>query len=182
MKGQIAKRAIITPPTSKEEAAEYIRQIGEHQRKVISQRAILEEKLEKIRQKEMPKIETEERIIEQLIKALYAYAQQNREELTEKGKLKTVSFPTGTIGWRVGKALVVLKGKKEEIIKRCKEAGFFQFIRVKEEIDKQAMLNEQEKASEIKGVTIKQREKFVIEPGVEKFGKIKISKNTEELK
>lgn len=175
------KVQVISPPSSREEVTEYIRQIGEHQRKAMRQKAAMEKKLEKIRQKEIPKIDAEEKTTEELVKALYVYARDHRDKLTEGGKFKTVPFPTGTIGWRLSRVSVVLKDKVEEIIKRCKEAKLRQFIRIKEEIDKDAMLREKEKAVKIEGVTIKQRENFFIESGLEKFGKIKISKNTEEL-
>lgn len=181
MKEKIVRQAVVSPPTSREEAAVYIRRIGEHKRKAMAQRTAMEEKLEKIRQKVIPKIDAEERAVEELVKALYKYASENREELTKGGKLKTVPFPTGSIGWKLSRASIVFKGKVEEIIKRCKEAQFEEFIRVKKEIDKNAMLKEKGKALTIEGVTIEQKERFIVEPGsLEKLG-IKISKNTEEI-
>jgi len=52
----------------------------------------------------------------------------------------------------------------KSIIANLKLLGLEQFIRVKEEIDKKAMLKEPEVAKKIKGVSISQYEEFVVKP------------------
>jgi len=53
----------------------------------------------------------------------------------------------------------------EAIIEGCKVAGLEKFIRVKEEINKDAMLAEPDQAMKVPGVTIKSGgEDFIIEP------------------
>jgi len=52
----------------------------------------------------------------------------------------------------------------DNIIEACKKLGLARFLRVKEEINKDAMLAEQDLAQTITGVSISQGEDFVIVP------------------
>lgn len=102
--------------------------------------------------------------IEPLQKAVQEYCEANRDELTEYGKSKTANFVTGEVQWRQRPPSVAIRGA-ETVLENLKKFGFTQFIRVKEEINKDAMLNDPDTAKGIAGVTIKQGvEDFVIKP------------------
>ncbi len=84
-------------------------------------------------------------------------------ELTRKSK--TVDLGVGTVRWRQRPPSVRITGKAADLLARLKAMGFARFIRVKEEINKDALLGEPAIAAEIKGVSISSAgEDFVIEP------------------
>jgi len=52
----------------------------------------------------------------------------------------------------------------ESILKSLRSLGLQRFIRIKEEVSKEAMLKEPDVAKTVKGVSISQREEFVAKP------------------
>lgn len=74
--------------------------------------------------------------------AIAAYAEANRAELTHNGKSKTASFGTGVIKWRKLPAKVEITGDAADILAALKRRRLSRFIRVKEELDKTAILKE----------------------------------------
>lgn len=96
--------------------------------------------------------------------AVQAWCESRRDELTQNGKTKTGSFNTGEVQWRQRPPSVGIRGV-DSVLDSLKMRGFTQFIRVKEEINKEAMLNEPDTAASVPGVTIKTGvEDFVITP------------------
>ncbi len=92
-------------------------------------------------------------IVRTLTEGLRIYCEANRERLTNK-RTKTIDFGTGTVSWRTRPASVKLRDKVEIVLERIKTLGFLQFIRTKEEIDKEAMIKEADLANAIEGVTV----------------------------
>lgn len=96
--------------------------------------------------------------------AVQAWCESRRDELTQNGKTKTGSFNTGEVQWRQRPPSVGIRGV-DSVLDSLKMRGFTQFIRIKEEINKEAMLNEPDTAASVPGVTIKTGvEDFVITP------------------
>ena len=96
--------------------------------------------------------------------AIQAWCESHRDELTQNGKTKTGSFNTGEVQWRQRPPSVGIRGV-DSVLDSLKMRGFTQFIRIKEEINKEAMLNEPDTAASVPGVTIKTGvEDFVITP------------------
>jgi phage host-nuclease inhibitor protein Gam len=87
---------------------------------------------------------------------LTSWGAAHRDRLTENGKSKTVQLPAGQVGWRLRPPSVRwVKGMKvEDIIAAIKNAGMRRFLRVKEEPNKDRMLEEPEAAALIPGVVI----------------------------
>lgn len=96
-----------------------------------------------------------------LFAGIYAYSTAHRDELTADGK-KSVDLASGTISWRISpKAVQFPKGKTQAIIEQIKTLGLQkEFLRVKESIDKEAMLKDPNKALSIAGIKITQEELF----------------------
>lgn len=178
VKKKSVKRSAIVVPKSSQELADFIRQIGEHRRILGQIEAKLNDKIEKTKANAVADSEPHQAAIDLLVEGVYVYAEGHRDELTEDGKKKTVTLPTGKIGWRMTPPAVFLKGVKE-VIKRCKDLGLERFIRIKEEIDKEAMLKEPGVSNNIRGVSIAQREEFVVEPSEVS---VEISRDTKKLK
>lgn len=157
------KRTMVAVPKSEQETSEFIRRIGKHQRGLDRIKIRTNNQIEKIKEKAVADSSDHEKEIAELFEGIFTFSQSHRDELTEKGKKKTVHFFTGDILWRLTPPAVSLKNVKK-IIELCKTSGLKRFIRIKEDVNKEAMLKEPEKAKEIKGVTIGQKEEFVVKP------------------
>ena len=96
--------------------------------------------------------------------AVQAWCESRRDELTQNGKTKTGSFNTGEVQWRQRPPSVGIRGA-ESVLESLRTLGLVRFIRTKEEVNKETMLNEPELAATVAGVTIKTGvEDFVITP------------------
>jgi phage host-nuclease inhibitor protein Gam len=115
---------------------------------------------------------------------LTAFGAAHRDRLTEGGKSKTITLPAGTMSWRAKPASVQFdKGlKARDIIHNIRErmetwakskksevailaAHAQEFIRIKVEVDKDAMLKHEDIATKIPGVTIGSLgEDFILTP------------------
>jgi phage host-nuclease inhibitor protein Gam len=93
------------------------------------------------------------------------FAEANRDRLTGGGKVKFASFATGKISWRSRPAKVSIRGA-EDVMEAIKAMGLAaRFIRVKEEPNKEAMLEDRQTAAMIKGISIgSEGEDFIVEP------------------
>ena len=157
------KKTVIPVPRDLSEAAQFLAEIGKEQRVIDKIQLSINARVEELKVKAINNVKPRQNRISQLMEGLFAYAEANRDELTENGKIKTIKAPTGVFGWRMTPPAVFLRNVKA-IIANLKLLGLEQFIRVKEEIDKKAMLKEPEVAKKIKGVSISQYEEFVVKP------------------
>ncbi|OIO50294.1 MAG: hypothetical protein AUJ11_03005 [Parcubacteria group bacterium CG1_02_44_65] len=146
-----------------EEAAEFVGRIGKEQREIDRIQNKLNEAVEKLKSKSMSESQVRNENISQLVEGLFIFAESHRKELTKNEKKKTIEFPTGIFGWRMTPPAVSLKNVKQ-ILKELMKRKLKQFIRVKREVDKEAMMKEPELAASIKGVTIGQHEEFMVKP------------------
>jgi len=184
MKGRkAAKSSMVKVPQTLEEAAETIRQIGVAQREIKSIKTNFNEKVEASKRKAMDKVKPYEEDISRLVGVLFAYAESHRDELTDKGKRKTVPLPTGEFKWRLTPAALSLENE-DKTVEELKNLGFENLIRVIEEVDKKETLKElqreeSELAEKLEGVSIKQHELFIIKPAELK---LEIKKDVETLK
>lgn len=158
-----AKRPVVSVPQGLEEATDFIRRVGEAQRAISKIQIRLNNQVKKLTTEVAPEIKQYEESIDQLVEGLFVFAEARRDQLTDSGKRKTVSLPTGEFGWRLTPPSVSLRSIKE-VVTALKGLGLTQFIRIKEEPDKEAMLKEPALAKTVKGVTINQHEEFVVKP------------------
>ena len=93
------------------------------------------------------------------------WCEANRSDLTRAGKTKTVEFTTGTVSWRHRPPAVTLRGV-DDIIDFLKNAkGGLSYLRVKEEVNKEALLASPQFAATVPGVKIGSAgEDFIVEP------------------
>lgn len=152
-------------PQSDSEAREAIREIGDRQREVIRLQADMNDRIAALQESYGEMVAPLNARVAELTEGLQVWAEANRTRLTRGNKVKSAEFSTGKISWRLRPARVTLK-KIEEVIARIKEAGLGdRFLRVKEEVNKDAMLEDRVTASAIKGVTIgSDGEDFAVEP------------------
>lgn len=157
-------KAIARVPQSREDAVMAIGRIGTLRRLIELHKAdmaetvrIAGEKLEAATTDLISELAEHERGVQ-------TWCEANRGALTNDGKVKFHDFGTGQIKWRSLPASVTVRGV-ETAIEAFKKLGFTAFIRTKEELNKEAMLADADKARLVTGVTIKSAgEDFVIEP------------------
>ncbi len=107
-----------------------------------------------------------------LVAAVQDWAEANRRKLTNDGKRKSLHIGAGRIGWAKGKDRIEIeKGEEAEarILDAIRAAGLVQFIRTKDSINKQAMLDDPKLALTFAGVALVEGvEAFFVEPGAKR--------------
>jgi phage host-nuclease inhibitor protein Gam len=161
MATRIKTKAADAPQTMAQVQSD-IRKIGDLQREHGRISADLNDQVAKLTEAAAPGLKELQEQMTALQKGVQIYCEANREELCGKGK--TANLVTGEVQWRQRPPSVKVTGV-EAVIAWLKTAGMASFIRSKDEINKEAMLNEQEKAKAVPGVTIVTGiEDFVIVP------------------
>lgn len=153
-------------PESLIEAAVAQRRISEILRTINQHEVAFERKREALDKEEDKLIHPLQQEAITLSKSIYEFAKRNKADLTNGDKKKTVTLPqrAGSMQWYVTPAAVTIDNVAE-VLGRIKKLDLTQFIRTKEEINKEALLEDAHTALTIAGVTISQQEKFVLKPG-----------------
>ncbi|MDH0907419.1 host-nuclease inhibitor Gam family protein [Rhizobium pusense] len=166
MKSALKKKskAISRVPQSREAAVWAIGRIGTLRREIAAKKALADEAIRMIGER----LETDTAHFAAELaeheRGVQAWCEANRMILTNNDKVKFHDFGTGTVRWRSLPASVSIRGA-EAVMEALKSLGLKAFIREKEEINKEAMLNDPDKARTVAGVTIKSEgEVFAIEP------------------
>ena len=151
-------------PQNKEEASSFIREIGENNRQVARIEADMNDQIAKLKERgELDAAPLNDRT-RLLTEGLRTWCEANRTTLTDGLQRKWADLGAGKIEWRSAPPKVTIKGV-EVVLAAIKTLGLGQFVRTKEEIDKEAMLREPEKARLVPGVAIgSEGESFSVEP------------------
>lgn len=149
---------------TRDEVEVAIKEIGDLNRELERLAIEQNDKLAAITEEYAPLMNEVKEKTKPMMDAVQAWCESRRDELTNNGKTKTGTFNTGEVQWRVRPPSVGIRGV-DSVLDSLKMRGFTQFIRIKEEINKEAMLNEPDTAASVPGVTIKTGvEDFVITP------------------
>ncbi|HAG1869157.1 TPA: host-nuclease inhibitor protein Gam, partial [Salmonella enterica] len=117
-----------------------------------------------ITEKHAPGIEALKKDIDTLSKGVQGWCEAHRDELTQNGKTKTASLITGKVEWRNRPPSVGIRGV-ETVLETLHRLNLDRFIRIKEEVNKDAILNEPEVVKGVAGITIRSGiEDFSITP------------------
>jgi len=163
-KAKLKSKAQIAVPQSRDEVAADIRQLGDLQRELLRTETLMNDKIAAIVADNQPLIDAVNLRIQNLQEGVQAYAEAHREELTSNGKVKFANLVTGVVKWQKRPPSVSVRGA-DTVIATLKRLGLGKFVRTKEEINKEAILNEPEQVSGVAGIKIvKDVEDFVIEP------------------
>ena len=150
-------------PQTREDVTQAIRCIGQHQRDRERIETTMNDQLALIRERfEAEALPHNERI-RLLAAGVQTWCEAHRAELTDGGRTKTVNLASGEVKWRISPPKVVIKGA-ETVLEVFRARKLLRLIRVKEEINKEAILAEPDAVDGIRGVRIEQAEEFVIEP------------------
>ncbi|WDE07262.1 host-nuclease inhibitor Gam family protein [Thalassomonas viridans] len=148
--------------STREEAEKCIGDIGLLQRQVTGIESAMNDELAAIKQKYEEQAKPLNEQIYGMFMSVQAYCSVNRDSLL-KNNTKTAKLTTGEVSWRTTPKKVTVRGA-EAVMKSLKALGLERFIRTKEEIDKNACLNEQNVAENVPGISFSQKEEFVIRP------------------
>lgn len=160
----VVKRAPIKIPSSKEEASEFLGKTGVLLRKIKAAEDEADNRISEIKSSLAMRTFRSREELSDIVDGLCAYAQANRDDLTQKGKTKTIKLVTGAILWRLTPPAVRVIKEAEKVIRWLKRNKLKRFVRVREEIDRRAMLRELEIAATIPGIEIERDEEFVVKP------------------
>lgn len=158
-----AKAQAYAPQTLNDCAAD-IKKLGDLQRDHARTTADMNDEIAKITKRYQPQLEAISERIETLRNGVQTYCEANRNSLTNEGKVKTANFVTGEVNWRQRPPSVGIRGT-DAVLETLERMGLTRFIRTKDEINKEAILNEPDAVRGIAGITIVTGvEDFVITP------------------
>jgi phage host-nuclease inhibitor protein Gam len=150
-------------PQTQDDAVAAIAEIGVHQRERTRIETLMNDELARIREGWEKKAAPHQEAIKALQKGVQIWCEANRERLTQGGKVKYAHLASGEIKWRMTPPKVVIRAM-ENVLDYLRMAGLNRLIRVKEEVNKDAILAEPETVANIKGISITQREEFIVIP------------------
>lgn len=150
-------------PQSREQATDYVARIGTHQRERARIQTAMNDELAAIRTAYEEQARPHAEAIKALGQGVQVWCDANRADITSGGKTKTVNLSSGEVRWRLRPPRVVIRGI-DAVMEALKDLGLTRFLRVKEEVNKEAVLAEPEAIKHVKGITLDQGEDFVIVP------------------
>ncbi|MGZ8221751.1 MAG: host-nuclease inhibitor Gam family protein [Methylobacter sp.] len=163
-KTRIKQQAMIAVPQSHDDCAADINAIGRLSREITVTQAAMNDEIAAITDRYTAVFTPLQDEVKSLTAGVQSYCEANRDELTLNGKTKSGQFVTGTVMWRQKPPSVAVRGV-EAVIEALKQFGLTRFIRVKEELNKDAILNEPTVVAGVAGLSIKSGvEDFVIQP------------------
>lgn len=150
-------------PQTREQATDAIADIGRAQRERERIQAAMNDEIAEIKQRYEEQARPHAERIATLSKGVQTWCEAHRHELTDAGKVKTASLAAGEVRWRTTPPSCSIKAV-DKVIEALRSMGLSRFLREKIEVDKQAILADPEAVQHIKGISISQREEFVIVP------------------
>lgn len=161
---RLKTKAQVYVPQSKDEAAADVRKIGDLQRQAVRLTADMNDEIAHVTQIYQPRLDALNVQLKTLQEGVQGYCEAHRDELTNGGKVKTANLITGEVQWRQRPPSVSVRGA-EAVIEMLKRLGLIRFIRSKDEINKDAILNEPDEVRGVAGLTVVTgMEDFVIMP------------------
>lgn len=166
MATRIKSKTLAAVPQSKDDCAASIRAIGDLQREFERHRGAMNDQIAAITQEHQPILSDLQARIESLQAGVQAWCEAHRVHLCGEGdKLgKTANLVTGEVSWRVRPPSVSIRGT-DTVLETLLRMGLGRFVRVKNEPNKEAMLNEPDAVRGIAGISIVSGvEDFIVTP------------------
>ncbi len=150
-------------PQTREQCAAMIKRLGDAQRQFEASRAEMNTAIADITQRYQPVLAFEDSEIVALQKGIQTWCEANRVSLCPKD-IKSANLVTGEVAWRIRPPSVRVTGA-DSVIETLRRLGLVQFIRTKDEINKDAILNDPQAVTGVAGIAIVSGvEDFVIQP------------------
>lgn len=162
MATRLKKTAQVYACNSREEAQSAIKQIGDLQREHTRITTELNDRIAALTESQAPRLDDLRQRVDTLQAGVQTWCEANREQLCGKGK--TANLITGEVAWRIRPPSVRVTGE-ESVIDLLKRMTLGRFVRTKEAVNKEAILNEPDAVSGVPGIKVVSGiEDFVIVP------------------
>ncbi|TXG82041.1 MAG: hypothetical protein E6R12_12565 [Sphingomonadales bacterium] len=161
-----SKAAELIVPQTDDQARAIIARLGDGARRLAEQAELTRQQIDSLRGqlKAVADVIDGEAALQH--KALQIYFEAHAERLTEGGRRKTVDWPEGQMGHRLSKPKVRLLQGEELVIDALEARALDVMLRVKVEVDRQALLadllSKEPLVSDL--AKIEQREEFFVAP------------------
>ena len=139
-------------PQSRADCALYIKNLGDIQREFERSKAEMNDAIANIAKSYAPVLEALQTRMTALQTGIQTWAEANRATLCI-GPLKTANLVTGEVSWRQRPPSVSIRGA-DTVIETLQRMHLGRFVRTKEEVNKEAMLNEPDAVRGIAGITL----------------------------
>lgn len=162
--GRIRAPAALHPvPQTREDVIEAIAEIGRAQRERQRIEAAMNDELAAIRERYEVEAAPHGETIKRQSAAVQTWCEAHRGELTRDGKVKTAALASGEVAWRTAPPSVRVTGEAA-VLEALRARGLDRFVRTKESVNKEAILNEPKSVADVPGIKVVQCEDFVIRP------------------
>ena len=149
---------------SRDDVARDIRSIGDLSRELTRQEASMNDGIAEITERHSAALTDLKVRIQRLQSGVQAWCEAHRDEITEGRRVKSAGFITGEVQWRQRPPSVALRGL-DAIIETLKRLGLGRFVRIKEEVNKDAILNEPAAVAGVAGISVVSGiEDFIVVP------------------
>ena len=151
-------------PQSRDDCARDIGALGalqrEHQRLTTEMNDLIAE----VTAQFQPRLDALAERVKVMQQGIQTWCEANRDALTDGGRVKTANLVTGEVSWRQRPPSVAIRGA-DTVIETLKRLGLSQFVRTKDEVNKEAILNEPKAVAGVAGISvITGIEDFVVSP------------------
>lgn len=139
-------------PQSRADCAAYIKNLGDVQRDFERSKAEMNDAIANITKSFAPVLEAQQTRMTALQTGIQTWCEANRATLCD-GLAKTANLVTGEVSWRQRPPSVGIRGA-DTVIDTLQRMGLERFVRTKNEVNKEAMLNEPDAVRGIAGISI----------------------------
>lgn len=161
---RLKKPAARNTPQSRDDVAADIRAIGDLARERLRATTAMNDRIAAITAEYQPQLEAADARLAELRAGVQTWCEAHREELTRGGRSKTINLVTGEVSWRQRPPSVSVRGA-EAVIDTLRRLGLDRFVRVREEVNREAVLHDPDAVSGIAGIRlVRGVEDFVIAP------------------
>lgn len=163
-RGVKVRAANVAVPQGRDEANALIARIGTLRRELDRIAADMNDELARIKEQHELRAEPLKAEAETAVEGLKIWCEANRAGLTQGGKVKSAAFPAGEVRWRARPPRVTVRGA-DAVIEALERLGLTKFVRLKREVNKEAILDAPGEVAGIAGITIgSEGEDFTVEP------------------
>ena len=139
-------------PQSKTDCAADIKALGDLQREFERSRGEMNDAIANIAKSFQPVLEAQQTRMTALQTGIQTFCEANRATLCE-GSGKTANLVTGEVSWRQRPPSVSIRGA-DSVIETLHRMNLNRFVRMKLEVNKEAMLNEPDAVRGIAGISL----------------------------
>lgn len=140
-------------PQTRDDCVADIKKLGDLLRDRVRLEADMNDEIAAITKRYAERLEPLGERIDIMQQGIQTWCEANREELTGGGRVKSANLITGEVSWRQRPPSVGVRGA-EAVIETLKKLGLGRFVRSREEVNKEAILNEPDSVRGVAGITL----------------------------